>query len=110
MMDLQAAIGLQQLARIDEMHARRAAICRLYDEALASLPLRRPDPTAMGDVHAHHIYPVLVDARDAGLSRDELQARLRARGISTSIHFAAACSRPPKWSRTRRCRCRCRAA
>ena len=89
MMDLQAAIGLQQLARIDAMHARRSAIWRLYDEALAALPLRLPAAASAGDVHARHIYPVLVDEQAAGVSRDALQERLRARGISTSIHFRA---------------------
>jgi dTDP-4-amino-4,6-dideoxygalactose transaminase len=89
MMDLQAAIGLQQLARIDEMHARRTAIWRQYDAALASLPLRRPLAVQAGDVHARHIYTVLVDERAAGISRDQLQQRLRDRGISTSIHFRA---------------------
>jgi dTDP-4-amino-4,6-dideoxygalactose transaminase len=89
MMDLQAAIGLQQLARVGAMHARRAAITERYDRAFASLPLQRPLPPAPGMVHAHHLYPVLVDPRAAGITRDELQARLRARGISTSIHFRA---------------------
>ena len=89
MMDLQAAIGLHQLARIDAMHARRAAVWAQYDAALASLPLRRPAAVAAGDVHAHHLYTVLVDERAAGISRDELQTRLGERGISTSIHFRA---------------------
>jgi dTDP-4-amino-4,6-dideoxygalactose transaminase len=89
MMDLQAAIGLQQLARIDAMHARRSAIWNKYDADLAPLPLRRPAPALFGDVHARHLYTVLVDERAAGMSRDELQARLRDRGISTSIHFRA---------------------
>jgi dTDP-4-amino-4,6-dideoxygalactose transaminase len=89
MMDLQAAIGLQQLARIDAMHARRTEIWARYDAALASLPLRRPAAVTSGDVHARHLYTVLVDERTAGMSRDDLQARLRDRGISTSIHFRA---------------------
>jgi dTDP-4-amino-4,6-dideoxygalactose transaminase len=89
MMDIQAAIGLQQLARIDEMHARRTAIWNRYDAALADLPLLRPTPVASGDVHARHLYTVLVDDVAAGLSRDELQSRLRERGIATSIHFRA---------------------
>jgi dTDP-4-amino-4,6-dideoxygalactose transaminase len=89
MMDLQAAIGLQQLARIEAMHARRTAIWAQYDAALASLPFRRPTAAAPGDVHARHLYTVLVDERAAGLSRDELQSELRERGISTSIHFRA---------------------
>jgi dTDP-4-amino-4,6-dideoxygalactose transaminase len=89
MMDLQAAIGLQQLARINEMHARRTSIWQQYEAGLASLPLTRPAAVAGGDVHARHLYTVLVDERAAGISRDELQRRLRDRGISTSIHFRA---------------------
>ena len=89
MMDLQAAIGLQQLARVDAMHARRQAIAARYDQAFAELPLQLPAPPAPDMVHAHHLYPVLVDPRLAGVTRDELQERLRERGISTSIHFRA---------------------
>jgi dTDP-4-amino-4,6-dideoxygalactose transaminase len=89
MMDLQAAIGLPQLARIGDLSARRSAVWAQYDAALASLPLRRPAGVPAGDVHARHLYTVLVDETAAGLSRDELQARLRERGIATSVHFRA---------------------
>jgi len=89
MMDLQAAIGLHQLARLGVMHARRAALTARYDAALAALPLTRPAPVPTGTVHAHHLYPVLVDPAAAGLTRDALQDALRARGISTSVHFRA---------------------
>jgi dTDP-4-amino-4,6-dideoxygalactose transaminase len=88
MMDVQAAIGLHQLAAIDTRLARREAIWAQYDEALAGLPLKRPAPVRAGDVHARHLYTVLVEPT-GGLSRDTLQARLRERGISTSIHFRA---------------------
>jgi dTDP-4-amino-4,6-dideoxygalactose transaminase len=87
MMDLQAAIGLHQLARISAMHRRRAALTARYHAGLASLPLQRPAPVAAGTVHAHHLYPVLVDAAAAGLSRGALQAALADRGIATSVHF-----------------------
>jgi dTDP-4-amino-4,6-dideoxygalactose transaminase len=89
MMDIQAAIGLHQLARVQEMHARRTEIWSRYDEALAGLPLTRPAPAAAGDVHARHLYTVLVDERAAGVSRDGLQQSLRGHGISTSVHFRA---------------------
>jgi dTDP-4-amino-4,6-dideoxygalactose transaminase len=89
MMDLQAAIGLHQLSRIGRMHARRAAICARYDEALSGLPLMLPAPVDAGIVHARHLYPVLLDEQAAGISRDTLHERLRARGISTSVHFRA---------------------
>jgi dTDP-4-amino-4,6-dideoxygalactose transaminase len=89
MMDLQAAIGLQQLARLHKMHARRAAICAQYDEAFAGLPLQRPAAAGVGSVHARHLYAVRVDEAAAGISRDVLQARLRERGVMTSVHFRA---------------------
>ncbi|HEU4688959.1 MAG TPA: DegT/DnrJ/EryC1/StrS family aminotransferase [Vicinamibacterales bacterium] len=87
MMDIQAAIGLHQLARLRRMHARRVAICAHYDAGLATLPLRLPAQAREGSVHARHLYPVLLDSAAAGMSRDELNDRLRDRGISTSIHF-----------------------
>jgi dTDP-4-amino-4,6-dideoxygalactose transaminase len=89
MMDLQAAIGLHQLARLDIMHARRVAISARYDEELVGLPLTLPAPVASGSVHARHLYPVLLNEAAAGMSRDTLHARLRAQGISTSVHFRA---------------------
>jgi dTDP-4-amino-4,6-dideoxygalactose transaminase len=89
MMDLQAAIGLQQLARLGAMHARREAITARYDTGLADLPLRRPAPAAPGSVHARHLYPVLIDPIDCGVSRDTLQDRLRDAGVQTAVHFKA---------------------
>jgi dTDP-4-amino-4,6-dideoxygalactose transaminase len=83
MMDLQAAIGLQQLARLGRHLARREAIWRLYDEGLADLPLTCP-----ADVPARHLYTVLVDPA-SGWSRDALVAALAAQGIGASVHFRA---------------------
>jgi dTDP-4-amino-4,6-dideoxygalactose transaminase len=89
MMDLQAAIGLHQLAHLQQNHARRGEIWAAYDAGLADLPLLRPAPVPSGDVHARHLYTVLVDETSAGISRDELHRRLHERGISTSVHFRA---------------------
>ena len=88
MMDLQAAIGLRQLARLHDRLRRREAIWRIYDDGLADLPLILPAPVAAGDVHARHLYTVLV-SDNAGLTRDDLIERLRAKGIATSVHFRA---------------------
>ena len=95
MMDLQAAIGLQQLARVDAMQAHRRQLWHRYDEGLAELPLTRPAPVGRHDVgeavptHAHHLYTVLVDHGLCGWTRDDLAAALRERGIATSVHFKA---------------------
>jgi dTDP-4-amino-4,6-dideoxygalactose transaminase len=89
MMDIQAALGLRQLARFDGLQQRRARIWERYDDALAGLPIHRPLPPASDTVHARHLYTILVDRDECGLTRDELATALRARGIGTSVHFRA---------------------
>ena len=89
MMDLQAALGLRQLARLEDMHARRAQIVAEYDRSLAGLPLLLPAAVESNERHGHHLYAVLVDPALAGRSRDHVQAALAEAGIGTSIHFRA---------------------
>lgn len=88
MMDLQAAIGLHQLASLHQHLERREAIFSLYDNALADLPLTRPAPVAPGDRHARHLYTVLVNP-DSGWTRDGLVTAMAEAGITTSVHFRA---------------------
>ncbi len=89
MMDIQAAIGLQQLARFESMQQRRARIWRRYDEAFARLPIWMPMPPAPNTVHARHLYTILVDEDACGFTRDALFSALREQGIGTSVHFRA---------------------
>jgi dTDP-4-amino-4,6-dideoxygalactose transaminase len=89
MMDLQAALGLNQLARFDGLQARREEIWRAYDEGLKELPLRRPPAPAALTRHARHIYTILVDKETTGWTRDDLLVALRERGVYTSVHFRA---------------------
>jgi dTDP-4-amino-4,6-dideoxygalactose transaminase len=85
MTDLQAAIGLQQLAALDAKLARREEIWRRYDRGLADLPLTLP--SVGSEHHARHLYTILVDEGRTGWSRDALQLALRKLGIATSVHF-----------------------
>jgi dTDP-4-amino-4,6-dideoxygalactose transaminase len=89
MSDLQAALGIHQLASIEERRHRREAIWRRYDTGLAGLPLERPAPTRPYDRHARHLYTILVDEAASGWTRDGLAEALRARGVATAVHFTA---------------------
>jgi len=89
MSDVQAAIGLHQLATIEARLDRRNAICARYDEAFADLPLVSFAPVPAGDRHARHLYPVLIDAERCGRTRDDVEQALAADGIATSVHFRA---------------------
>lgn len=88
MMDLQAALGIHQLQRLEESLSRRRAVWRQYDEALASLPLVRPAPPDVDDQqHAHHLYTVLIDEAEHGVSRDEFLERMTREGIGVGAHY-----------------------
>jgi perosamine synthetase len=81
MTDVQAAIGLVQLRKLDEMIARRRAFARRYQELLADVPGLRPvtDP-AHGMTNYQSFWVLLEEGFPAG--RDELLAELAANGVS----------------------------
>ncbi|MEO8486187.1 MAG: DegT/DnrJ/EryC1/StrS family aminotransferase [Betaproteobacteria bacterium] len=87
MTDLQAAIGIHQLKRVEANWRRREAIWRRYDDALRDLPLTLPAPPAPGTRHALHLYTVLVDEAQARLSRDDFLDAMTARRIGVGVHY-----------------------
>jgi dTDP-4-amino-4,6-dideoxygalactose transaminase len=88
MTDLQAAIGLHQLAAIDRHQARRRAITAFYDDVCSRLPVSRFAPVSSGTVHAHHLYPILIED-PSGPSRDDVALALSKAGVASSVHFPA---------------------
>ncbi|WP_284620132.1 UDP-4-amino-4,6-dideoxy-N-acetyl-beta-L-altrosamine transaminase [Aquabacterium humicola] len=83
MTDLQAALGLSQLKRLDGMHARRAARAERYDLLLAELPVKRP--ARLPDrVSAWHLYAIELDA---GHDRRAVFDALRAADIGVNVHY-----------------------
>ena len=93
--DLAAAIGIEQLRKIDRFLARREQLAAAYTEALAGLPLRLPAAPQPGSSHAWHLYPVRL-LPGARRGRDDLIALLAERGIGTSVHFIPL-HRQPYW-------------
>jgi dTDP-4-amino-4,6-dideoxygalactose transaminase len=87
--DLQAAIGLHQLARVEANLERRNDIWARYDEAFADLPVFVPAPEEPGTRHARHLYTVMLDLDRLSIDRDAFQAGLHRRGIGTGIHYRA---------------------
>ena len=87
MMDLQAAIGLHQLPRIEGWHARRAQIWAAYDRAFAGLPVECPAPPEKDTRHALHLYTLLIDEKRARITRDEFLSGMTAQGIGVGVHY-----------------------
>jgi dTDP-4-amino-4,6-dideoxygalactose transaminase len=89
MMDIQAALGLHQLRRVERNLERRAEIWSRYDEAFADLPVFLPPPQEEGTRHARHLYVLLLDIDRLRVGRDEVQAALHELRIGTGIHYHA---------------------
>jgi dTDP-4-amino-4,6-dideoxygalactose transaminase len=87
MMDLQAAIGIHQLNRIEQNWLRRQEIWDIYTEELKSLPIRLPAPPEVNTKHAYHLYTIMIDEKIAGLSRDDFLTRMYKAKIGTGVHY-----------------------
>jgi len=83
MTDVQAALGLHQLSKVDQFIRIRNKYAKAYDKGLKDLK-RIETPFKKKQVkHAYHLYPILVK----GYSRDLLIEKLLKRNIGTSVHF-----------------------
>ena len=87
MMDLQAAIGMHQIQRVEAYWCRRQEIWKRYNEAFAGLPAQLPAPFEAGTRHALHLYTLLIDPRRAPVTRDQFVMALHRRKIGTGVHY-----------------------
>lgn len=84
--DLQAALGIVQLARCESMRQARRIIAKKYEEAFRQIPNLQVPLEIDDRIHAWHLYILRIDP-DCGVRREDLIAGLKSRGIGTSVHF-----------------------
>lgn len=94
MMDIQAALGLQQLARIEQNWLRRQEIWNHYQKELFDLALGLPAETERNTRHAHHLFTVTINSDDCGVDRDEFLAQMHKNGIGTGVHYLSVAEHP----------------
>src|SRR5262249_19011500 len=87
--DIQAALGLSQLAKLDRFLQRRRAIARRYDAAFAGLPaLRLPQSAQEQRARSgHHLYIVVCDFPALNTTRAAFMARLAERKVGSQVHY-----------------------
>ena len=87
MMDIQAAIGIHQLRRIQQNWERRQEIWAIYQREFAGLPLVLPEPPDEGTRHAYHLYTVLIDPKRTNLPRDQFIEDMTTENIGVGVHY-----------------------
>ncbi len=87
MTDVEAAIGREQLKRLDAMLAVRRRNAAILNAGLAGIPGIKTQRITPNTEHAWHQYGVVVEPEDYGCDKDALAARLKAAGIATGIAY-----------------------
>jgi len=86
MTELQAALGLSQLKKLDEFVVERHDIASFYDKALEALPVKTPWQHA--DAHSSfHLYPIQIDLPKCGKTQKEVYQALTYAGIKVNLHY-----------------------
>jgi len=91
--DIQAALGLCQMKRIDDFVRKRHEIAKKYDELLAdcwlTLPFQHPDSYS-----AYHLYIIRLKTKETKFTHREIFDRLRNNGILVNLHYIPIYSHP----------------
>jgi dTDP-4-amino-4,6-dideoxygalactose transaminase len=87
MMDLQAAIGIHQIKRVEKYWEKRQRIWNKYDKAFAGLLCSTPLKQEKGTKHAYHLYTLLLDTERLDITRDEFLDELTKRNIGAGVHY-----------------------
>ena len=93
MTDLQAALGVSQLDRINKFIKRRTEIRNVYDQMLSSLPVIKPWQDSDTE-SSFHLYPIQINVENDNLNRKIVFNKLRESGIGVNIHYIPVFTQP----------------
>jgi len=85
--DIQAAIGIHQLTKLDQFIQQRASYARMYNTAFAEMNELELPPDNPYCRHAWHLYILRLNLQTLNIDRGEFIRRLRTRGVCASVHF-----------------------
>jgi len=86
MTDIQAALGLSQLQRLDEYVSRRHEIAERYNAELKSLPITMPYQASVA-YSSYHLYPIRVSEAKSGKTQRQVYDSLWQNGIAANLHY-----------------------
>lgn len=94
MMDLQAAIGIHQLERVETNWIRRKEIWDTYQKELKFLPVGLPNDPVGNMRHAYHLYSLTIEESICGISRDAFIEAIGKRQIGVGVHYLSLAEHP----------------
>jgi UDP-4-amino-4,6-dideoxy-N-acetyl-beta-L-altrosamine transaminase len=85
--DIQCALGMAQLSKINKFISRRRELVKRYDQEFLNEPNCRPAQMVGRGQSAHHLYVLRVDFEKIGMSRQRFMDSLRKKGVGTQVHY-----------------------
>jgi UDP-4-amino-4,6-dideoxy-N-acetyl-beta-L-altrosamine transaminase len=86
MTDIQAALGLSQMQRLDEFVSRRHEIAERYNSELMSLPITTPHQ-APSKYSSYHLYPIRVSEAESENTQRQVYDALWQNGVAANLHY-----------------------
>jgi len=86
MTELQAALGISQMRRLDEFVNKRNILKNRYDQLLSELPVIKPHQSN-NITSALHLYPIQIDTNKTKVSRHKVFDSLKKGGIGVNVHY-----------------------
>ena len=87
MMDIQAAIGIHQLGRVEANWKLRRSIWMRYQKEFRNIPIQLPPEPAAHIKHGYHLYPILIDEALSGITRDAFLQAINKEKIGVGVHY-----------------------
>ena len=92
--DIQCALAISQMNKIDLFLEKRRSIAKEYDQAFAKTPNIKPFQIHGRENSAHHIYVVNIDFEATGLTRHQFMSRLAEKGVGSQVHYIPIVNQP----------------
>jgi len=85
--EVQAALGIAQLKRIDKINKKRIEAAHYYTQKLKKIKGTIPPYEAKDRTHVYHLYAIRIIEQKRGINRNELYKKLSNKGIGLSVHY-----------------------
>ena len=92
MIDINAALGIAQLKKINFMHKKRKKIVKNYEKGLKNLPIFFQNTNDYKFDNAHHLFTIVLDKKKTNKKRDYLLRYLNENGIGVGVNYRSVTS------------------